>query len=405
MLLSEGKAAVYRRFPFTIILKYAVPNPETQPLRLKIDPGAKTTGMAIVNDATGEVVWAGELTHRGFQIRAALTSRRGIRRSRRARHTRYRQPRFDNRRRQEGWLPPSLQSRVENIATWVEKLRKLCPIIALSQELVRFDTQLMQDANISGVQYQQGTLAGYELREYLLEKWNRQCAYCQIKDVPLQVEHIVPRSKGGSNRVNNLCLACEPCNQKKGNQDLCDFLSELPDLASRILAQAKRPLTDTAAVNATRWALYRRLKATGLPVEVGTGGRTKFNRTTLGLKKQHWIDAATVGASTPNQLLIDGIKPLQIPAKGHGTRQMCGTNKYGFPVRHRSRIQIHKGFQTGDIVRAIVTGGKKLGTYVGRVLCRATGSFDITTSSGRVTGISHKYCQPIHRKDGYSYVA
>ena len=402
MLLSQGKAAVFRRYPFTIILKQSVPNPEIQPLRLKIDPGAKTTGMAIVNDTTGEVVWAAELQHRGFQIRDALTSRRGIRRSRRARHTRYRQPRFDNRRRQEGWLPPSLQSRIENIVTWVERLHKLCPIIALSQELVRFDTQLMQNATISGVEYQQGTLAGYELREYLLEKWNRQCTYCQIKDVPFQVEHIVPRSKGGSNRVGNLCLACEPCNQKKGNSDVRDFLSDLTR-ASRILAQAKKPLADAAAVNATRWTLCRRLQATGLPVEVGTGGRTKFNRTTLGLEKTHWIDAACVGTSTPSQLSISAVRPLQITAKGHGTRQQCRTDKRGFPIRHCSRLKFHKGFQTGDIVKAVVTKGKKIGVYVGRIATRASGSFNISTATDLVQGINHKYCKPIHRKDGYSY--
>ena len=403
-LLSEGKAAVFRRYPFTIILKQSVPNPEVQPLRLKIGPGAKTTGMAIVNDTTGEVVWAGELTHRGFQIRDSLTSRRGIRRGRRNRHTRYRPKRFDNRRRHKGWLPPSLQSRVENILTWVGRLCRLCPINALSQELVRFDTQLMQDANISGIQYQQGTLHGYELREYLLEKWQRKCAYCQVKDVPLQVEHIVPRSKGGSNRVSNLCLACELCNQKKGNTDVRDFLSGSPDLASQILAQAQKPLAGTAGVNATRWALNLRLEATSLPVEVGTGGRTKFNRTFQGLEKTHWIDAACVGASTPEKLVVSGIKPIQIAAKGHGTRQQCRTDKHGFPIRHCSRLKFHFGFQTGHIVKAVVTKGKKIGVYVGRIATRATGSFNISTNTDLVQGISHKYCKPIHRKDGYAYL-
>jgi len=82
---------------------------------------------------------------------------------------------------------------------------------------------------------------------------------------------------------------------------------------------------------------------------------------------------------------------------------MCGTDKYGFPTRHRTNKQIHFGFQTGDIIKAVVTKGNKIGTYIGRVLCRTTGSFDISTQAGRVTGISHKYCVPIHKKDGYSY--
>ena len=403
MLLAQGKAAVLRRYPFTLILKEEVLNAQVEPLRVKIDPGAKTTGLALVNDTTGEVVWIAELQHRGFQIRDALTSRRQLRRSRRNRKTRYRKPRFLNRTRLKGWLPPSLNSRVANILTWVKRLSALCRITAISQELVRFDTQQMESSEISGVGYQQGTLAGYEVREFLLSKWNRTCAYCGVKDTRLEIEHIQPRSKGGSNRVSNLCLACVPCNQKKGNQDIKDFLKGKPDLLKRILAQAKKPLVDTAAVNATRWNLYKNLQRTGLSLEVGTGGRTKYNRTIRGLDKTHYWDAACVGASTPEQLITTVVKPLLIAAIGHGTRQQCRTDKFGFPVRYCSRTKFHKGFQTGDIVKAVVTSGKKIGTHVGRVATRATGNFNISTPDGLVQGISHQYCQHIHKKDGYSY--
>ncbi|MGJ5674493.1 MAG: RNA-guided endonuclease IscB [Nostochopsis sp.] len=223
-LLRNRKATIFRRFPFTIIFKESHPDSPVQPLRLKIDPGAKFTGIALVNDVTGEVVFAAELKHRGFAIRDALTSRRQLRRSRRARKTRYRKPRFLNRTRPEGWLAPCLKSRVENIKTWVERLRKLAPVRAISQELVRFDMQLMRNPEIQGEEYQQGTLAGYETREYLLEKWGRQCAYCGVKDVPLQVEHINPRAKGGSNSITNLTLSCEKCNTKKGTKDIMDTL-------------------------------------------------------------------------------------------------------------------------------------------------------------------------------------
>lgn len=142
-LLKTGKAAVYRRFPFTLILKKAVEEPAPTPLRLKIDPGANTTGLALVNDATCEVVWAAELTHRGAAIKKALDTRRSVRRGRRQRRTRYRAPRFANRRRRPGWLPPSLLSRVETILAWQRRLARLCTITALSQELVRFDFQKM----------------------------------------------------------------------------------------------------------------------------------------------------------------------------------------------------------------------------------------------------------------------
>lgn len=342
-LLTNGNAAVFRKFPFTLILKESRLSALVNPLKLKIDPGAGTTGMALVNNSTGEVVWAGELKHRGFQIRDAITSRRQLRRSRRNRKTRYRKPRFLNRARPEGWLPPSLTSRVENILTWVQRLSRLCPVNSISVELVKFDTQLMQDANIGGIAYQQGTLMGYEVREFLLERWDRQCAYCNIKDVPLEIEHIQPRSKGGSDRISNLTLACHACNQKKGTRDINDFLLFKPDLLKRILAQTKKPLADTAAVNATRWELFHRLKAIGLQVFTVPCCQTKFNRTLFGLSKTHWIDAACVGET--HSLVINGIRPLQIAAKGHGTRQMCGTDKFGFPTRHRSRIQIHKSFR------------------------------------------------------------
>jgi len=177
-------------------------------------------------------------------------------------------------------------------------------------------------------------------------------------------------------------------------------LKKKPDVLKKILAQVKRSLKDATAVNSTRWALLNRLKQTGLPVETGSGGKTKYNRCRLELPKQHYIDAACVG--DVEKLTILTQQPLLIKATGHGTRQMCGTDKYGFPIRHRSRTQIHKGFQTGDIVKAVVTSGKKIGTYVGRVLCRASGSFDIATSLGRVAGISYKYCTYVYKKDGYN---
>ncbi|NLJ25518.1 MAG: HNH endonuclease, partial [Firmicutes bacterium] len=120
-LLRDGKAAVFRRYPFTIILKREVPDVAPSSLRLKIDPGSRVTGLAIADDKNGRVVFAAELSHRGQQIQGALLSRRQLRRARRSRKTRYRKPRFSNRRRPEGWLPPSLASRVANVETWVKR--------------------------------------------------------------------------------------------------------------------------------------------------------------------------------------------------------------------------------------------------------------------------------------------
>ena len=381
----------------------AITNPKVSDLRIKLDPGSKTTGVAVVDDQSGKVIFAAELSHRGHKIKESLDGRRAIRRSRRNRQTRYRKARWQNRRRREGWLAPSLQSRIANILTWIVRLRKFYNITNISLELVRFDMQIMENPEIEGVEYQQGTLAGYETREYLLEKWGRKCTYCGKENIPLQIEHIIPRAKGGSNRILNLCLACEKCNLAKGTKSIEEFLRSKPDLLKRVLAQAKAPLKDAAAVNTTRWELHRRLETLGLPIECGSGGLTKYNRTTRELPKTHWLDAACVGKSTPKNLQIAGVQPLLIMAKGHGCRQMCRMNKYGFPRTGPKEAKFVKGFQTGDMVKACVTSGKKAGTYVGRVAVRATGSFNITTAKETVQGISFKYCQAVHRMDGYSY--
>ncbi|XBH05402.1 RNA-guided endonuclease IscB [Singulisphaera sp. Ch08] len=397
-LLRAQMAAVFRRFPFTIILKNRVGG-DVQPVAVKIDPGSKTTGVAVVaeTDQAKTVVVAAEIEHRGQKIKAALETRAANRRSRRARKTRYRQPRFQNRTRQKGWLPPSLESRISNVLTWVARISRLCPVTAISMELVRFDMQAMENPEISGVEYQQGTLAGYELREYLLEKWGRKCAYCGKEGVPLQIEHIHPKSKGGSDRVSNLTLACEPCNQRKGNNPIEVFLKAKPEVLAKINRQAKAPLQDAAAVNASRWELFGRLKATGFPIECGTGGHTKFNRVTQGYPKAHWIDAACVGKSG-TQVRISETHPLRIKAYGHGTRQRCRTDKFGFPSRHVDGRKSHLGFQTGDIVRAVVPNGKYTGTHEGRVAIRFKGYFQIG-----IVAVHPKHVAKVHRSDGYSY--
>lgn len=403
-LLKSGRAAVFRRYPFTVVLKdRTVEESVVHPHRIKVDPGSKTTGIAVVQGLTGRVTTAIEITHRGQTIRDTLLTRRALRRGRRNRKTRYRQPRFLNRTRRDGWLPPSLESRIANIMTWVQRIRRLCPITAVSQELVRFDTQALANPEVSGVEYQRGELAGFEVKEYLLAKWNRKCVYCQSENLPLEVEHILAKSRGGTNRVSNLTLACHRCNQAKGNQPVEQFLKGKSDLLDRILAQAKTPLKDAAAVNATRWKLFRRLQQTGLPVEIGSGGLTKFNRKTRGIEKSHWVDAACTGSSTPQRLLIKGIKPLQVAAKGHGRRQRCGTNRFGFPIRHAPRAKFFMGFQTGDLVKANIPNGKYAGIYAGRIAIRFKPSFKLTTG-GKSFDVHPKYLRVIHKADGNAYL-
>ena len=267
-------------------------------------------------------------------------------------------------------------------------------------ELVRFDTQLLQNPEISGVEYQQGELQGYELREYLLEKWGRKCAYCDAANAPLTIDHIEARSKSGSNRVTNLTLACIPCNQKKGRKDIRAFVKD-PVRLARILKDAKQSLRDAAAVNITRNALLESLRQTGLAVETGTGGRTKWNRSRFGIPKSHALDAACVG-------ILEGLSgwkrpTLQIRCSGRGAYKRTRLNKHGFPRGFLLKEKQAHGFQTGDRVRATVPAGRKAGVHVGRVAIRASGSFNIQTPTGMVQGISYRHCALIQRADGYGY--
>ena len=405
ILLKSRKAAVLRRFPLVLILKDARPEGVVAPLRVKLDPGAKTSGIAVVNEHTGEVVWAAELTHRSQEIHHALLKRAAARRGRRARHTRYRPARYHNRRRPKGWLAPSLLSRVLHLLTWVKRLCRWCPVGAISQEVVRFDTAALQNPEIQGQAYQKGTLFEAEVKEYLLAKWQHQCAYCCATNIRLEMDHVHPRSKGGSNRVSNVVLACRACNEAKADQSIEAFLAGRPELLARIQAQIKTPLAGAAAVNSTRWRLYEELQALGLPTEVGTGGRTRWNRARLALPKTHWIDAAAVGASTPERLVVKHVRPWLIEATGRQARWMVNVDGRGFPRGKAKGPSCVHGFKTGDLVRAVVTRGKKSGTYQGRVAIKTDGYFKLTGRPfGMVEGIHARYCTPIQRKDGYAYV-
>ena len=307
------------------------------------------------------------------------------------------------------------------------------PITDASMERVRFDMQAMQKPEISGAEYQQGTLFGYEVREYLLEKWMRTCTYCDAHGVLLEIDHVHPRSLGGSDRVSNLAIACHDCNQAKGNMPLAAFLQgdtgrqERQRLSAaayagkdskkraererheanrleRVLKQIKAPLQDAAAVNATRNILFERLLELRLPVETGSGGRTKYNRSQQHYPKAHWIDAACVGESGASVRLNPEWRPLQITAAGHGRRQMQNMTKKGFPRgKAKSRQKIYFGFQTGDMVRAVVPRGRFEGTHVGRVACKKSGNFKLKVNGKEMDGVSWRHCMPIHRADGYAY--
>lgn len=282
----------------------------------------------------------------------------------------------------------------------VEKVRKLFPISLVVQELVRFDMQQLENPEIAGIEYQQGELAGFEAREYLLQKFNRTCVYCDARGVPVTRDHVVSKSRGGTNRLSNLVLACARCNDAKGNLPVEVFVTD-PDRLKKILARAQSPLRDAAAVNSTRWALWRRLHLSGLPLSTGSGGRTRYNRTRNQLEKSHCNDALAVGAldrilSYPQQVLV-------ARQTGRGSYARTRSDRYGLP---RLIFPPHKavhGFSTGDIVRAVVPRGKYAGTYTGRIAVRSSGSFALRTASFLVPSVNHKYCTLLQRGAGWYF--
>lgn len=400
-LQDKNKAAMFRFHPYVLIAQKQIHDPVLQPYILKIDPGSKWTGFAIQRG--NEIVFRMELEHRGSVISFDLQKRREFRRSRRSRHLRYRKKRF-NRSQLEGWLAPSLLHRVLTVKTWIKRLMQWCPITRIEVEQVRFDMQAMRNPEISGIAYQQGTLLGYEVREYLLEKWNRKCAYCNVKDVPLEIEHIYPKSKGGSDRISNLCLACHACNQQKGNQTVQDFLAGKPDLLRQIQAQTQAPLNDAAAVNATRFAIVQMAKSLCTDVRCWTGGRTKFNRCLQQLEKTHSIDAACVGESGAS-IVLKTHQALIVTCKGHGSRQARRVNAHGFPAVENPKA-IYTHIQTSDIVKLQLTKDRKnvkAGTYTTRVKTPTTKGFEVLINGFRVGIASMNGVTVVQRQDGYSY--
>jgi len=408
-LLKSGRAVVHHKIPLVIRLKDVKASElEVTKVDLNIDPGSVHTGLAIYIEENGvrKGLWLAELIHRGLQIKLNLHSRAALRRGRRSRNLRYRKPRWNNRARHplqglDRWLPPSIAHRVISTLNWVKLLSKWVPIRAICIEDVKFDIQLLNNPNISGIEYQQGTLFGYELREYLLEKFGRKCIYCGKENVPLNIEHIVPKSKGGTDKVSNLAIACIPCNQKKSDKPLEVFLAKKPELIAKIKKQLKAPLRDAAAVNSTRGVLVRALRNQGFEVKTGSGGLTKYNRTQFGVPKTHAIDALCVG--NMNGVVGLPTQTLEIKSTGRGSYARTRSDKYGFPRLKLTRQKQHFGFITGDIVKANVTKGRKAGSYFGKVAVRSRGIFNINTSSGIVSDINHRDFTLLQRGNGYAY--
>ncbi|MFF4019395.1 RNA-guided endonuclease IscB [Streptomyces sp. NPDC001843] len=417
-LLRRGRAVVARQAPFTIRLKdRTLAESQVDGVQLRIDPGSKGTGLVLTDEkketnAQGAVVTVRrglisvELQHRSDQIRLSMRQRAGYRHRRRSANCRYRAPRPNNRTRPAGWLPPSLRHRVDTTYSQAARLSRYAPVTEIHVERVAFDTHAMSaDRPLTGAEYQQGTLAGTEVRAYLRAKWNSACAYCDATGVPLNIDHLRPRSRGGSDRVSNLVLACVPCNRAKNNTPVEVFLAHRPDRLALILRQVKTPLRDAAAMNATRWQLTEALTDLGKPVHAWSGGRTKWNRVAMGFDKTHTLDALCVGPldhETGDAIVRFPEQVLVVKATGRGSYARTAPDRFGFPRLRRPRAKQHFGYATGDLVRATVPSGKWAGTWTGRISVRARGQHSLSTSAGRFN-VSHWNLRLLQRGDGYGY--
>ena len=398
-LLFKKQAVIHKRFPFTIRLKNDNAVSKDRAYTVKIDPGSRHTGVAIADDKNSVVMLA-EIEHRGHLIKKDLDNRRMVRQKRRNRKTRYRPVRFLNRTRPEGWLAPSVKSRADNVINFVKKYKKLLNITKVMFENVSFDTaQMSSDNNLIGTVYQQGPLYNTNLREFIFSKTKGRCSYCGAKAT--EIDHIIPRANGGTDSTYNLTPACKACNEKKSNLTLKEF-GKLMNKDYSHLKPKKLP-KDASIVQLARNYMVKEITKLVSDTTTHDAWLTKYNRDSLGLPKEHYYDALSVG-EIPNNFNFFTDKVLLISAKGRGSRQMCKVNKYGFPGTKPKGSKLVEGFQTGDIVKAIVPKGLKKGEYLGKVAVRSNGYFNIQTKTKTIQGIGFEYCHIIQRGDGYSYI-
>jgi hypothetical protein len=335
LLLQRGRARVHRVLPFVIrLVDRKVVDSRLQPLRLKIDPGTKVTGLALVRDGQDgmSVLNLFDLRHRTCSISRELAVRRKMRRSRRGRKTRYRARRTQNRKSMLGRAPgPSSLHEVRTTLSWARRIRSWAPVAGLCIRAVGYDTNAVSGSSAAGMEYRQSRLAGFEVKEGLLEKWRRRCIYCDRKDRPLQVERIHLQEKYCMNRLPNLGIACALCVERRAGRSVDSFLSARRSQLRRILERASRPLQG-AAPSPTIGYLIRQLRATNLSIELSTTAQTKYNRARLGLPRAPAIAAACAGLVSS----IVGWRQtvLSIKAAGGGHTRERSSQGWASPDSH-----------------------------------------------------------------------
>lgn len=309
VLLRQGKAKVVNNCPFTIQLLYSSTN-YTQPVTLGVDAGSKHIGLSATTE--DKELYAADVELRNDIVKL-LSEKRTNRRSRRSRKTRYRKPRFNNRKRDKGWLAPSIRHKINTHLKVVDDTCKLLPVSKIIVETASFDIQKIKNPDVSGTDYQQGEQLGFwNVREYVLFRDDHKCQCCKgkSKDKILNVHHIESRQTGG-NAPNNLITLCETCHTGYHKGTI-----KLP-------AKIKRGMkfNDAAFMGIMRWAFYGELKKRYPDVSLTYGYITKNTRIENGLPKEHYVDARCIS--------------------GHPLAKSLGTVFYIKKVRCHNR-QIHK---------------------------------------------------------------
>ena len=391
-LLKTQKAHIVSHEPFTIQLNYEPDTHIIQSMTLGVDSGAIHSGYSVTNE--NREYYNAEVIARD-NISKHLLNRRMYRKNRRSRKTRYRKPRFKNRKNEKkGWLPPSLKQKVAVQLKEIDHLHHHFPIETIIVEVAEFDIQKIKNPNISGIEYQQGTLQGYNIRNYLLEKHGRKCFYCGKSVSKFEVEHMIPKTRGGSNRIDNLTLSCHECNQKKDTLTAEEFIKQiLPAKKAtaklKQLPNEKRLFKYMAHMNATRWSLYNTIKEKYSNVKMTYGYITKYNRIQAGLPKAHHIDAKCItGFSTVPSMKQTVIK---IKMRRHNRQLHQLTFSKGHIRKAASLPKIIFGFQLYDLVlfnnhRYYIKGRRSSGSFD---LVSVEGLKDTNRSYKKLTLLAH----------------
>lgn len=353
ILLKEGKAVIKKYSPFTIQLTYATGETK-QVVSLGVDTGAKHIGIAVTTK--DKVLFKGEVELRQ-DVSSNLDSKRIYRRSRRNRKTRYRKSRFLNRKKSEKWLPPSLQNRVDHTFRWIDEFKALLPNAEIHIEVGKFDTAKMIDPNISGVDYQHGQTYGFwDERYFVFARDNYTCQVCgKSKDKILQTHHIIYRSNGGTNRVDNLITVCMDCHTSK-NHKKGGILYKWQEEHKKVKQYKEPPLMN---------ALRKRIFVKYPNAVITYGSETTPKRKEIGLDKTHYNDAIIISGiktieENPNEWLLirqfrKKKRSLHEATARKGRKEPNRTQK-----RNSKNTPYYKGFYLNDKVSVLGQEGYNL---------------------------------------------